>query len=84
MRADAVAAQLRALVPGGESVRADVEAIVSSVRARGDEALSEYAERFDGVAAGAPLRVAPEALASALAELDADAGTRTLLEPGVE
>ena len=46
----ASAAELRALAPGGASVRRDVEAIVEDVRARGDAALADYAVRFDRVA----------------------------------
>jgi len=38
-----VAARIRALVPASGSVRRDVEAIVEDVRARGDDALAEYA-----------------------------------------
>ncbi len=45
--------------PGGEGPVAAVAAIVADVRARGDEALREYTERFDGVRSGAFL--VPEA-----------------------
>jgi histidinol dehydrogenase len=55
--------RVRSLVHGAESVTEQVHAIVQDVRARGDEALLEYVERFDeprggaGRAAGrAPLR----------------------------
>jgi histidinol dehydrogenase len=52
-----VAAQVRALAPGAESVSEAVAGIVADVRARGDAALREYVERFDG--ASGPLRVEP-------------------------
>ena len=42
-----VVAEIRALVPGGASVRRDVEAIVEGVRTGGDEVLGAYAARFD-------------------------------------
>ncbi|HTY72813.1 MAG TPA: histidinol dehydrogenase [Actinomycetes bacterium] len=48
-----------------------VRPIVDAVRTRGDEALLELAERFDGVRPPA-LRVPPRALADALAALDPD------------
>ena len=44
--APGVAAQIRAAVPAGESVTADVAAIIAAVRARGDEAVREYEARF--------------------------------------
>lgn len=72
MGAERLAAALRALVPDGGSVRREVEQIVAGVRERGDEALAEYAERFDDVAAGTPLRVADNELTAALAQLPAD------------
>jgi histidinol dehydrogenase len=50
-----VAAQVRALAPGAESVADTVARIVADVRVRGDAALREYVERFDGVQG--PLRV---------------------------
>jgi histidinol dehydrogenase len=77
-----VSAWLRSLVPGGASVRRDVEEIVAGVRERGDKALSEYAERFDGVAAGSPLRVDAAEIASAMAALDDD--VRAGLELAIE
>jgi histidinol dehydrogenase len=43
----AVAAQLRALVPDGASVRETVREIVDRVRAEGDAAVREYTRRFD-------------------------------------
>ena len=69
-----VAAQVRGLAPGAESVTDAVAAIVADVRERGDAALRAYVERFDGVAG--PLRVEPGG------ELDADvrAGLETAIE----
>jgi histidinol dehydrogenase len=64
------AADLRALAPGGASVRGEVERIVDDVRARGDEALREYAERLDG--AKPPLRVSPQAIDAAAAAIRTD------------
>jgi histidinol dehydrogenase len=54
-----LAAELRALVPGGASVAADVEQIVAAVRAGGDAALRDFVARFDGY--DGPLRVEPGA-----------------------
>jgi histidinol dehydrogenase len=72
------AAELRALAPGGGSVRRDVEAIVEDVRARGDAALAAYAARLDRVDPDAPLRVPAH-------EIDAAAaGLRTDLRCGLE
>jgi histidinol dehydrogenase len=51
-----VAEELRALVPGGASVAADVESIVRTVRSGGDTALRELVRKFDGY--DGPLRVA--------------------------
>jgi histidinol dehydrogenase len=50
-----VAARVRALAPAAASVTDAVAAIVADVRERGDEALTEYVRRFDGVEG--PLRV---------------------------
>jgi histidinol dehydrogenase len=65
-----VAARVRALAPGAASVTDAVAGIVADVRARGDAALTEYVERFDG--ARGPLRVGADELAAALDGLDAD------------
>lgn len=62
------AALLRALAPAGVSVSGTVSEIVASVRTRGEPALLEYAERFDGVTG--PLRVTQEECDAALAALD--------------
>jgi len=59
---------LRALTPAGVSVSGTVSEIVASVRTRGEQALLEYVERFDGVTG--PLRVSQEELDAALAQLD--------------
>jgi len=65
--AAAVAAEVRALVPAGESVEAAVREIVESVRAGGDAAVSEHEVRFGDGEWG---RVPPDRLATALEELD--------------
>jgi histidinol dehydrogenase len=54
-----LAAELRALVPGGASVATDVEQIVAAVRAGGDAALRDFVARLDGYEG--PLRVEPGA-----------------------
>jgi histidinol dehydrogenase len=64
------AAAVRALAPAGVSVSGTVSEIVASVRTRGEQALLEYVERFDGVTG--PLRVEPHELDEALDELDPD------------
>jgi histidinol dehydrogenase len=65
--AAAVAAEVRALAPAGESVAAAVREIVEAVRTRGDAAVSELELRFGDGEWG---RVPPERTATALAELD--------------
>lgn len=42
-----------------------VRRMVTAVRRKGDAALRQYAERLDGLAPGAPLRVGPEEMAAA-------------------
>jgi histidinol dehydrogenase len=64
----AAAEALRALTPAGVSVSGTVNEIVASVRTRGEQALLEYVERFDGVTG--PLKVSDEELAEALEQLD--------------
>lgn len=66
--AEAAAEALRALTPAGVSVSGTVNEIVASVRTRGEQALLEYVDRFDGVSG--PLRVSDEELQEALAQLD--------------
>lgn len=61
---------LRALIPGGASVRPQVEEIVEAVRREGDVALLRYVERFDSGAA--PLRVSAEAIDRAGVQLRGD------------
>jgi histidinol dehydrogenase len=68
--AAAAAEALRALTPAGVSVSGTVSEIVASVRTRGEQALLEYVERFDGVTG--PLRVSAEDLEAALDGLDPD------------
>jgi histidinol dehydrogenase len=68
--AEAAAEALRALTPAGVSVSGTVSEIVASVRTRGEQALLEYVERFDGVTG--PLRVSREDLDAALTQLDPD------------
>ena len=64
-------ALLRADRAGAEDVEAAVAAILADVRARGDAAVADYTERFDGVAG--PLRIPVETLDRALAETPAPA-----------
>jgi len=73
------AAELRALVPAGESVRDGVAEIVDAVRRVGDEALFDFAERFDDVMP--PLRVPAERIDAAAAGLrdDLRAGLETAI-----
>lgn len=86
----AAADALRALTPAGVSVSGTVSEIVASVRTRGEQALLEYVERFDGVTG--PLRVEQAELDAALAQLDpavraglelAIANVRTVAEAGL-
>ena len=67
----AIAAELRALVPGAASVRDGVAEIIADVRSRGDEALLDYTRRFDTAGAEpAALRVAVGELEAAASDLD--------------
>jgi histidinol dehydrogenase len=72
----AAADDLRSLIPGGASVRPQVEEIVDAVRRAGDEALFDYVARFDpeGLPAGGapPLRVPAERIDAAGAALRGD------------
>jgi histidinol dehydrogenase len=79
--AAAVAARVRALVPAPASVAADVAAIVADVRVRGDEAVREYAQRFDLLSPPATPRVPALELEAALAALDP--AVRTGLETAI-
>src|SRR3954449_5909803 len=71
--ADRTTVDYRAAVPRAdfdiEAAVPAVHAICEAVRTRGLDAIREYGERFDGVTVD-DIRVAPEALESALAELD--------------
>lgn len=67
-RLDAILAREATFSP---DIDARVAAILDDVRCRGDAAVLDAAERFDGVRPKA-LRVPPEALDAALAEMDAD------------
>ncbi len=86
-----VAAELRALVPGGASVAGNVAEIVHAVREGGDAALREFVRRFDGydgtlrVGAGHPpdgeLRAGLEvAIANVRAVAQAGVGSDVLVE----
>jgi histidinol dehydrogenase len=93
-----VAAQIRASVPTGASVAADVAEIVAAVRARGDEALHEYEAKFAGAEThghtlGPPLKLPAAALDIALDSLDdavraglevAIANVRAVAEAGLD
>jgi len=70
--AAAAVERIRALVPAGRDVRGDVETIVDAVHGGGDEALREYAERFDRVEPGAALRVPAQEIDAAAASLRSD------------
>jgi histidinol dehydrogenase len=93
-----VAAQIRAAVPTGASVAADVAEIVAAVRERGDEALHEFEAKFAGAethghALGPPLKLSKAALDIALDSLDdavraglevAIANVRAVAEAGLD
>jgi histidinol dehydrogenase len=67
------ASDVRALTPDPRDVEQDVRTIVDAVRARGDAALAELTQRFDGVAIPARrLRVDAAEIAAAVEALDAD------------
>jgi histidinol dehydrogenase len=68
---DQLVADLRELIPAGDSVAEGVAAILAEVRARGDAAVLEYTERFD--TGGTPplrLRVSRPRLQAAAKQLD--------------
>jgi histidinol dehydrogenase len=93
-----VAAEVRALVPPGASVAADVAKIIASVRDGGDKALEDLEGRFAGAethgyALGPPLKVADAALEIALDGLAPDvrnglevaiANVRAVAEAGLD
>jgi histidinol dehydrogenase len=67
----ALAARLRAQVPSGASVSAQVAEIIATVREQGDAAMLDYTRRFDTAGAEPlPLRVAGDQLDEALGRLD--------------
>ena len=92
--AEALAAEVRALVPGAASVAEDVVRIVLDVRHGGDEALDRYRRELDaGGGDPGPLRVPPEEIERARAEIDLDvraalelaiANVRAVAEAGVD
>jgi len=67
----ALTAELPRPDPGGEGPVAAVRAIVDAVRARGDDAVREYTERFDGVRAET-YRVPADEVRSALDAVPAE------------
>jgi histidinol dehydrogenase len=88
--AESTADAVRALAPAGVSVSGTVSEIVASIRTRGEQALLEYVERFDGVTG--PLRVEQAELDEALERLDPEvrrglevaiANVRTVAEAGL-
>jgi histidinol dehydrogenase len=78
------ARELREVMPRAQADVADalatVAPILADVRARGEAAIREYGERFDGVSP-ANLRVPPDEIAAALAGLDA--AVREALEEAI-
>jgi histidinol dehydrogenase len=79
----AVAARLRELVPGAESVRDTVGEIIAAVRDEGDAAVLRYTARFDTGGVPPPaLLVEPTVLETAAAFLDA--AVRAGLELAIE
>jgi histidinol dehydrogenase len=66
---DASAEEIRALVPPASDVDDAVREILAAVRERGDDAVRELTERFDGVAVD-ELRVASEEIRAAPTYLD--------------
>jgi len=55
-----------------DAVEPAVRDIVSAVRAKGDSALRQYAEKFDGLAGDAPLRVPAEVIKASLANVSTE------------
>ncbi|CAB4908174.1 unannotated protein [freshwater metagenome] len=82
--AEAAAARIRALVPGGGYVAEGVAKLIADVRERGDAALLEHAGRFDrfGDAALEPLVVPDDELDAAVAGLAPE--LRAALELAIE
>ncbi len=67
--AQAVASLAHRYASFDPAVEKTVAGIVSRVRSGGDAALLEYARKFDGLAAGAPMRVPEEELQAALGKV---------------
>ena len=84
-QAAARAAEIRALVPPGESVAAQVAEIIADVRERGDAALEAYEARFGG-RARVPFRISGGLLApDVLRGLEvAIANVRAVAEAGLD
>jgi histidinol dehydrogenase len=70
----------RSAVPD-PSIRVRAAEVVADVRARGDAALVEYTERFDGIARGRPLRVPAVEIKEALEGFDPE--LRSSLETAI-
>jgi len=72
--AAAVAARVRTLVPGGESVREPVAGIIAAIVDGGDAALADHVARLDRATGedALPIRVADADLDAAVAALDPD------------
>ncbi|HMJ04197.1 MAG TPA: histidinol dehydrogenase [Conexibacter sp.] len=89
-----LAAELRRLAPGGESVAEAVDEILTLVRWEGDDAVQRLTRRYDTHGAEPmPLRVEPAELTAALAALDpavraglelAIENVRTVAEAGLD
>jgi len=69
LRSEEAQAEVRRLAARGAvdlaRVEAPVAGIVNAVRRRGDRALRQYAQQFDGLSSGQPLRVPAEEIAAA-------------------
>jgi histidinol dehydrogenase len=78
---DAVAEAMRGLVEPPDAVTGAVTEILEEVRLRGDRAVHELTLRWDSPAAPETFRVAPERIAAAPQEIDADvrAGLETAI-----
>jgi histidinol dehydrogenase len=70
--AQAVASLAHRYASFDPSVEKTVAAIVNQVRSGGDAALLDYAHRFDGLAAGVPVRVPAEELKAAVGMVSAE------------
>lgn len=70
LSAHELAARIRALSPPPPDLGEVVADVIESVRERGDDAVVEFARRFDGVDAPSNLIVPPEAIERALRGLD--------------